>query len=140
MNCYYAWFKLELKKRQCLFSSTVWELVSPYRDSLIVEVPVQVTPFTLQDGTVSKALPVELMLVKRKEMKNTYTNLPYLKGFVAPIEVASLPCKGDNELLVLGESKEATDQVLDNQMCDAIRNLTRIEQLHITDQKTYGAT
>jgi len=50
-----------------------------------VEMPIEVSEHYLPDGTLSKHVPVEFVICKRREMKNMYNNLAYLKNFVSPI-------------------------------------------------------
>lgn len=44
-NCMYALFKIELKKRQCLFSTCTMELIWPRKDMVTIEVPVRVPDY-----------------------------------------------------------------------------------------------
>jgi hypothetical protein len=40
-NLLYALFKLELKRRQCLFSTCTLELIWPRKDMVTIEVPIK---------------------------------------------------------------------------------------------------
>ena len=44
-NIIYALFKIELKKRQCLFSTLTMELIWPKRDMVIIEAPIKVPEY-----------------------------------------------------------------------------------------------
>lgn len=83
-------FKLFLKKRQCLFSSLIEELLWPSKDTLSIEIPIMVPDYALPDGSVTNAIPLEIIFCKRREMKNIINNFPHLKGFVGPI-IPKLP-------------------------------------------------
>ena len=70
-NCMYALFKIELKRRQCLFSTCTLELIWPRKDMVTIEVPIRVPEYALQDGQSSNSVPLEFMIVRKRNMKAT---------------------------------------------------------------------
>lgn len=79
----YALFKIELKKRQCLFSTSTLEMIWPKKDQVVVEVPIRVP----EEG----APPLEFLVVRKKNMKQIFQvdNLSYLKNFVGAVQPQS---------------------------------------------------
>lgn len=80
----YALFKIELKKRQCLFSTCTLEMIWPKKDQVIVEVPIRVP--------AEGAPPLEFLVVRKRNMKQTFQveHLTYLKNFVGAVQPQSL--------------------------------------------------
>lgn len=119
-NCMYALFKIELKRRQCLFSTCTLELIWPRKDMVTIEVPIRVPDFSLQDGQTSNSVPLEFMIVRKRNMKATLQqtdNLAYLKNFVGPVQPNGLKNAGsDGGLVVLAESEEAANHMINNEI------------------------
>lgn len=80
----YALFRIELKKRQCLFSSCSLEMIWPKKDQVVVEVPIRVP----EEG----APPLEFLVVRKRNVKQIYQveQLTYLKNFVGAVQPQSL--------------------------------------------------
>ena len=70
-NCLYALFKIELKRRQCLFSTCTLELIWPRKDMVTIEVPIRVSDYQNADGIATNSVPLEFMILKKKNMKPT---------------------------------------------------------------------
>jgi Protein of unknown function (DUF1682) len=78
-NCMYALFKIDLKKRQCLFSTLTMELIWPKRDLIHIEVP-------LKFGESSEGpTPIEFFLCRKRNMKAVFQQFAHLKNFVGPV-------------------------------------------------------
>jgi hypothetical protein len=61
------------------------DLIWPSKDTVTIEIPIDVPEFTLSDGTSTTNIPLELILVRRRELKNIFSNFAYLKNFVSPV-------------------------------------------------------
>lgn len=81
----YALFKLELKKRQDLFSTLTMELIWPKKDQVTIEIPIAVPEYQLSDGSSSNHIPCELIVCRKRDMKNIFTQFAYLKNVVGPV-------------------------------------------------------
>jgi Protein of unknown function (DUF1682) len=109
-HCKYALFKIELKKRQCLFSTCTMEMIWPKRDMVTIEVPI-VIPEYQENGVTTNHIPLEFMIVRKRNMKSTFSNFGYLKNFVGPVLPKSLVA---SDLVVLAESDEAGNHIIDS--------------------------
>jgi len=146
VNCMYALFKVELKRRQCLFSMCTLELIWPRKDMVTIEIPIRVPDGSANpDGTVSKAsIPLEFMIVSKRNMKATLQQneqLSYLKNFVGPVQAEGLKNAGsDGGLVVLAESEDAANYMIDNSIGELLSKLgeQHIHEIHFTDQKAYN--
>ena len=58
-------------------------------------------------------MPVEMLIVKKKNVQKYMTNLPYLKNFVKPVETSNMSVKSGNDLICLAETEEVASQVID---------------------------
>ena len=61
------------------------DLIWPTKDTVTIEMPIEVPEYTLSDGTTSNNIPIELVIVKKREMKNIFSNFAHLKKFVGAI-------------------------------------------------------
>jgi hypothetical protein len=85
VNCLYALFKFDLKKRHCLFTTVGMDIIWPTRDHVFVEVPIDVPEYQLADGATTKHIPFELLICKLRDLKNIQSTFIYLKKFVQPV-------------------------------------------------------
>eukprot|EP00347_Sterkiella_histriomuscorum_P010296 403376849 len=142
-NCHYALFKINLKKRHCLFTTVGMDIIWPSKDQVIVEIPISVPEYALSDGSSTTHVPLELVICRARDIKNFHTNFPYIKKFVAPFQVKSMSeAKQDsNSLVVYAESAEAANHIIDQQIGDVLSRLGpgNLAELHITDQKVYSS-
>lgn len=112
-NCIYALFKIELKKRQCLFSTCTLEMIWPKKDLVHIEVPIRVPEYNTEAGP-STQIPLELLVCKKKEVKNYHQQFAYLKNFVGNVNHKSFKSGTSQEsLVILAESDEAANHVID---------------------------
>jgi hypothetical protein len=84
----YSLFRIDLKKRQCLFSTLSLEMIWPKRDQVTIEIPIRVPEYSLAEGAgVMNTVPLEFMIVRKRNMKNVFAGeqFAYLKNFVAPV-------------------------------------------------------
>lgn len=65
-NCYYSLFKTETKRRQDVFSRYVVDPLISACDTVIIDIPIKVTPYTLKDGNSVAHIPLELLVLKKK--------------------------------------------------------------------------
>ncbi|CDW86415.1 UNKNOWN [Stylonychia lemnae] len=141
-NCHYALFKFDLKKRQCLFTTLGFEIIWPKKDQVIVEIPISVGEYPLGDGSSTTKIPIEFVMCRTRDIKNFHNQFPYIKKFIAPLLAKSYqPEKQDsNTLVIYGESTEAVNHIIDQQIGDILsRNgAGNIAEIHITDQKVYS--
>jgi hypothetical protein len=86
-------------------------------------------------------MPVEFLIIKKKNIQKYLTNLPYLKLFVKPVEVGCLPVKTNNDLVCMAEDPDIASSLVDKTVAEliALVGANNIEMIHITDQKTYGS-
>lgn len=131
-------YKIDLKKRQCVFSTLTLELLWPKKDQVFIEIPIKVPEYYLSDGTSTTNIPLELIICKKRDMKTFFTTYPVLKSIVGPVKVNSL--KSETDLIVLAESDEAANHVIDNQVGDILSKFgdSHIQEIHITDQKLFN--
>lgn len=118
------------------------DLVWPSKDTVTVEIPIDVPEYTLSDGSTTNLIPLEFVLVKRRELKNIFSTFSYLKNFVSPVQAKNMKVEGNdpNQLIVLAESEEQANYVIDAQVGDVLSKMgnNNILELHITDQKAYN--
>jgi hypothetical protein len=58
------------------------EMISPAKDIINVDIPIDVKSYTLPDGSSTTSIPLELIICKKKDVKNVFSNFAYLKNFV----------------------------------------------------------
>jgi hypothetical protein len=92
------------------------DLIWPSKDTVTVEIPIAPAQYTLPDGTVTNEIPIEFFICKKREMKTLFTNLAYLKNFVAPVQPKNfkLTNPDSNSLIVLAESDEVANYIVDS--------------------------
>lgn len=139
----YALFKIELKKRHCLFSTCTLELIWPKKDTVTIEVPIRIPEYTNSEGGVSNSVPVEIMICRKKNMKAILSSeqYGYLKNFVGPVQPNSFKkAASEGGMVVLAESDDAANHIVDNSIGELITKFgeTHIQDIHITDQKVYN--
>lgn len=61
------------------------DLIWPPKDTVVVEIPIAPAEYYVTNDTPTTHIPIEFLIIKKRDMKNTYTNMPYLKNFVGPI-------------------------------------------------------
>ena len=86
----FALFNVELKKRQCLFTTLTLDLIWPQKDILTIDIPIHMPDYQLSDGTKTSSQPVEFMICKKRDWKGVVGSLTYLKNFVAPTNTKNL--------------------------------------------------
>lgn len=144
LNVHYAMIKLQLKKRQDLFTSVCMDLIWPSKDTVTIEMPLDVPEYGLGDGTSTTSVPIELVIVRRRELKTIFETFPYLKNFVSPTQAKNLKSVGEGnesgKLIVLAETEEHANFVVDAQVGDILSKMgaANLIELHITDQKAYN--
>lgn len=98
--------------------------------------------YQLPDGSTTNSIPVELVICRKRDMKSLFNNIAYLKNFVAPTQVKSFKQENpdSNSLMVLAETEEAANHIIDNQVGEIIQKIgmDNIHEIHITDQKGYN--
>jgi hypothetical protein len=142
-NCLYALIKYDLKKRQCLFSSCTMEMIWTKKDLVHIEIPIKVPEYQLPDGAgASTSIPLEFMIARKKSLKEIYSQFAYLKNFVGAVNPThfSTSDKQANGLVVLAESSEAANHLLNPQLGDVFSALADkyLDSVHISDQKAYN--
>lgn len=82
-------------------------------------------------------LPIELIIVRKREVKKVYENLAYTKNMIAAVKASNFV---SNEFTVMAESEEAANAVIDSQMGDILAKYgdKNLLELHITDQHAYN--
>lgn len=135
--------KYDLKKRQDLFSTFGMELIWSKKDLVHIEIPIKVPEYQLAEGAgASTFIPLEFMIARKKEVKNIHTNFTYLKNFVGAVQATNFnpTDKSTNGLIVLAESAEAANHLLNSQLGEVFSTLgdKYLQDLHITDQKAYN--
>lgn len=106
-----------MKHRHCIFTSLCLDLLWPSKDTVVVEIPIAVPEYSLPDGSGTSHIPLELLIIRKRDMKTIMNNIAYLKNFVAPIQAKNFPVSDksndNNQLVVLGESDEAVNHIID---------------------------
>jgi len=72
------------------------DLIWPSKDTVTIEVPIDAPEYTLSDGTSTNLIPLELVLVKRRELKNIFSSFAYLKNFVSPVQAKHMKVEGSD--------------------------------------------
>lgn len=125
----YALFRIELKKRQCLFSTLTMELIWPKRDLVHIEVPLKIAELT--EGATSP-VPLEFYICRKRNMKATFAQFAHLKNFVGPVQATHL--KQQDQLVVLAESEDAANHMIDAQVGEVLSRLgEHVQDIHFTD-------
>ena len=114
------------------------ELIWPKKDQVFIEIPIKVPEYYLSDGTSTSHIPLELIICKKRDMKTFFTTYPILKSTVGPVKANTL--KAESDLIVLAESDEVANHVIDNQVGDILSKFGdyHIQEIHITDQKLFN--
>ena len=109
-------FKIDLKRRQCLFTSLFLDLIWPSKDIVTIDIPIDVPEYGLPDGSSTSNIPLDLVICRKRDMKSLLANSTYLKNFVSPIQPKSFKVdpNSNNALIVLGESEEAVNHIIDS--------------------------
>jgi hypothetical protein len=119
------------------------EMIWTKRDLVHIEIPIKVPEYQLPDNAgTSTQIPLEFMVARKKNLKETYSQFTYLKSFVGAVNPThfSPSDKLSNGLVVLAESSEAANHLLNPQIGDVFTALADkyLDSLHITDQKSYN--
>jgi len=124
-NIQYAFFDLNLKKRQDLFNVVMSLFLWKDNDKVIIEIPLQMT----------KKVGFVFAIARTKEIKQVQKNFDDLKSFTSIREKKGLP----SSLSILAEHDELVDQVLRNVIMETIIDeYDLIDFIHISDQKAYS--
>jgi hypothetical protein len=89
-------------------------------------------------------VPLEFLIVRKRNMKATLQQteqFAYLKNFVGPVQAQALKNAGsDGGLVVLAESEDAADHMIDNSISELLAKYgeQHIHEIHFTDQKVYN--
>jgi len=100
-------------------------LIWPKRDQVVIEIPIKVPEYSLSDGTTTSHIPLEFIICKKRDMKSIMSNFAYLKNCVGPVQAKNYKPEGSDSLVVLGESEEAVNFIIDNQVGDVLQKLER---------------
>jgi hypothetical protein len=133
-NCVFAEFRINLIRRQCLLTHAQ-DLWKGKLDTLTIDIPID---------TNSKFLPVEFLIIKKKDLKAKMTEHTYLGDMVynsntkhyRPENMAS-----KESFMIMSEHDEVANQLIDDKVGSLLLNQKNngfLEELHITDQKTYN--
>ena len=137
VNTLYAMFKIELKHRHCLFTTCCYDILWPGKDIVTVEIPINVPEYSLSDGTVTNNIPLDLIICRKRDMKNLFSAYTYMKNFVSPIQPKSFKTDitSSNSLIVLGESEESVNFMIDSTVGQILTEIgeEHIQEIHITD-------
>lgn len=101
-----------------------------------VEVPIKVPEYQTSEGATTTNIPIEFMICKKKELKNVFHQFPYMKNFVGQVITKNLKAPtSENSLIVLAESEEAANHIIDSQVGDVLSKMgeSNIVDIHITD-------
>ena len=74
-------------------------------------------------------------------MKNVFAQFPHFKNFVGQVLSKNLKQPtSENSLIVLAESEEAANHIIDSQVGDVLSKMgeQNVIDIHITDQKAYN--
>mmetsp|Transcript_98947 Transcript_98947/g.136104 ORF Transcript_98947/g.136104 Transcript_98947/m.136104 type:complete len:114 (+) Transcript_98947:642-983(+) len=88
--------------------------------------------------------PIELLVLKKKSVKPSFQSFEYLDKFVTQTQNKHLTeaqkgTKASESLVVLAESDEASNFIIDKTVADVLAKYGDVlMDLHITDQKTYS--
>jgi hypothetical protein len=135
-NCLFALFKIELKKRHSILSTFLLDLFSASEDLVYIDIPIQVAAHQLPDGSSSSSIPVEFLLCKKREQKSIFSSFPYLKNFLSPTNTKNFKPdpKDSNSLVVLCESEEAANHIIDQNIGDVLNKIGQgVNMIHISD-------
>jgi hypothetical protein len=91
------------------------DLIWPSKDIVTIDIPIDVPSYSLPDGSTTNNIPLDIVICRKRDMKTIFSNLAYLKNFVSPIQPKTfkIETNSSNSLIVLGESEEAVNHVID---------------------------
>lgn len=116
-----------MKKRQDMFSNQILGLIWPQEDQIFVEIGIE------------SEQPVEAIIMKTINAKQTLNDMPHLKKFVKKISNDQFAPLEKAGLSVFGEGEESAKSVFSSQLVDCLaKNAASIHVLHVTDQKCYS--
>jgi hypothetical protein len=70
------------------------DLIWPTKDTVTIEIPIQPPEFGLPDGNTTSIIPIEFLIIKKRDMKKTFDTFEYLKKFVNTIQAKNLKYEG----------------------------------------------
>lgn len=115
-------FVLELQNREDFIINYVMSLVTPMRDLITIDIPINNT------------VPMVLYVLKKRDVKSIKTKSKDMQ-ITKEFKIAGLP----ESISILGENVESVDHVIDNYAIKMISQLHgTFNSLHYTDQKVYS--
>jgi len=60
-------------------------MIWPSKDTVTIEIPISPAEYGLPDGSSTAVIPIEFLIIKKRDLKKTLDNFEYLKKFVTPI-------------------------------------------------------
>jgi len=122
-NAHYMKIQYDLKKRQDMVSISFLKFIWPKEDEMWVEIGIE------------SDQPIEMILLRRENVKQSLNDMEHLKKFVKPANHPSF----DKELVLMAETPEAGNTVFTSKFADAFQRLQhRVKVVHVTDQKCYS--
>ena len=116
-----------MKKRQDMFSNQILGLIWPSEDQVFVEIGIE------------SEQPVEAIIMKTINAKQTLNDMAHLKKFVKKISHEQFSPLDKAGLSVFAEGEENAKNVFSSQLVEFLaKNADSIHVLHITDQKCYS--
>lgn len=121
--CHYMFMHLTTKKRQDVVTGSLFGLLWPEKDRLIVDIPIDVD------------LPLEILVCRKQNVRRTQQEMPNINQLIAPMKVDRF---NNTNIAVLAESGETVDIVINKRFSNAFEKYEKfLEFLHITDQRVY---
>lgn len=96
-NCHYLFMNLSTKKRQDVITGALFGLLWPEHDRLIFDIPID------------SEIPLELLICRQQNVKNTQQEMPNINQLITPIKVERF---NNTNIAVLAENGEIVDIVL----------------------------
>ena len=131
-------------KRHCVFSKWFVDKMYSPGDVLTVDIPVRFPG----DYNQAAPVPIEFFICKKSKVKSSFDMHEHFKQFVSQVKADNLPVpkppsnkkeakefKRSDHLVVLAESEEAANQIVDKNIGDVLNQYGNcLMECHITDQ------
>ena len=134
-NCLFAEFKLSLIRRHCMLTRYTYDLIKGTQDTLVIDLPIDLG---------SRNLPLEFFICKKKDLKKKLDDLGTGASMIHNSNAKNYRPANPaykNTFVIMSEHDEISNQLIDNNVGQLLLKYASgmLQELHITDQKTYNS-
>jgi hypothetical protein len=98
-NIQFALMNINLQRRQDLFTMFFLNFFFAEKDRVTIEVPIDIPD--------QVSLPIEMMIIQKKDSKVAMSNMPHLKKFIKTVEIKNL--SSEVSLCAMAETSEVAN-------------------------------